>query len=116
MKKILAMALFMSSSLIAVTASASGDIVAGKALVEKYSCAACHGADFKTPIDPTYPKLAGQHVDYLEHALTGYKRGNAANGRVNAIMSVQVKPLSGKDVKDIAAYLHSLPGTLVVRR
>ncbi|MES2933606.1 MAG: cytochrome c [Pseudomonadota bacterium] len=116
MKKFLAMALVLSSSLVSINAMAGGNIAAGKALVEKQNCASCHGVDFKTPTDPSYPKLAGQHVDYLEHALISYKRGTAANGRVNGVMDAQVKPLSGKDIKDIAAYLHSLPGTLVVRR
>jgi cytochrome c553 len=27
-----------------------------------------------------------------------------------------VKPLSSQDMKDLAAYLHSLPGTLMVHR
>ena len=49
-------------------AHAAGNIDAGKALSDKYSCAACHGKDLGSPIDPSYPKLAGQHKDYLEHA------------------------------------------------
>lgn len=98
-------------------AFAGGDVDAGKATVAKYNCAACHGKDFKTPIDPTYPRLAGQHQDYLEHALIAYQRGaDALNGRSNAIMSGQAKPLSRQDIQNIAAYLHSLPGTLVVRK
>jgi cytochrome c553 len=31
-------------------------------------------------------------------------------------MTGQVKPLTNQDIKDIAAYLHSLPGTLVNHR
>ncbi|STR25819.1 Cytochrome c4 precursor [Janthinobacterium lividum] len=82
----------------------------------KYSCATCHGKDYSSPIDPSYPKLAGQHKDYLEHALIAYKRGDKANGRNNAIMTGQVKPLSNQDIKDLAAYLHSLPSSLVTHR
>lgn len=109
MKKLIT-ALFCSA--VSLSAVASGNLDAGKALTEKYSCFACHGKDFNTPIDPSYPKLAGQHKDYLEHALTAYKRGDGANGRGNAIMAGQVKPLSNQDIKDLAAYLHSLPGSL----
>ena len=29
------------------------------------ACVACHGANFSTPLDPAYPRLAGQHADYL---------------------------------------------------
>ena len=113
MKKLI-IALFCSA--VSFSAQAGGNIENGKALTEKYSCAACHGKDYNSPIDPSYPKLAGQHKDYLQHALTAYKRGDAPNGRSNAIMTGQVKPLTNKDIQDIAAYLHSLPGSLVLKR
>jgi len=102
---------------LASTSWAGGDIQAGKLAVEKYGCVACHGADFNSSIDPSYPKLAGQHQDYLAHALVAYKRGSVgSNGRVNAIMNGQANALSSKEIQNIAAYLHSLPGTLVVRK
>jgi len=113
MKKLM-MALVCSA--VSLTAFASGNVDAGKALTEKYSCFACHGKDFKSPIDPSYPKLAGQNQDYIQHALTAYKRGDGPNGRNNAIMDGQVKPLSDQDIKDLAAYLHSLPGELTAHR
>jgi len=113
MKKILAVAF----TLLSINAYAGGDIAAGKAATEKFKCMACHGVDFNTPIDPSYPKLAGQHEDYLEHALIEYQRGaSGPNGRGNAIMGAQAKPLSRQEIKDIAAYLHSLPGSLVLRK
>jgi len=106
-----------AAMLLSLNAFAAGDIEAGKQAAEKYNCFSCHGKDYNTPIDPSYPKLAGQHQDYLVTALTAYKRGaDGANGRGNAIMGAQVKPLSGQDVKNIAAYLHSLPGSLVLRK
>ncbi|HYD96053.1 MAG TPA: c-type cytochrome [Noviherbaspirillum sp.] len=103
--------------LLSFNAFAAGNVDAGKAAAEKYNCFSCHGKDYNTPIDPTYPKLAGQHQDYLAVAMIAYKRGaDGANGRGNAIMAAQVKPLSSKDIQDIAAYLSSLPGTLVLRK
>lgn len=102
---------------LATTQAQAADLAAGRGLVEKYNCASCHGKDFNSPIDPSYPKLAGQHEDYLRHALVAYRRGDTAmNGRTNAIMAGQAKPLTDTDIKNIAAYLHSLPGTLVVRK
>ncbi len=86
---------------------------------EKFTqvCASCHGADGNTPIDPSYPKLAGQHADYIAHALRAYKRGgDQANGRSNPIMAGFAKPLSNQDMIDIGAYLASLPSQLVVRK
>lgn len=95
----------------------AGNIEAGKVAAQKYNCASCHGADYNSPIDPSYPKLAGQHSDYLEHALVAYQRGgNGGNGRTNAIMGGMAKPLSKKEIGDIAAYLASLPSSLVVRK
>jgi cytochrome c553 len=96
----------------------AADIDHGKELATKqYICTSCHGADFKTPIDPSYPKLAGQYADYLEHALLTYKHAsNPMIGRNNAIMDAQAAPLSDSDVADIAAYIASLPGPLVQRK
>ena len=102
---------------VAMHANARGNIANGEALAKKYACASCHGADYNKWIDPTYPKLAGQHADYLLHALQTYKRGGTKPyGRNNAIMVGMVAPLSDRDMADIAAYLHSLPSTLVLKR
>lgn len=117
MKNILSAAWLVLAATFSLNALAGGDIAAGKEATQKYNCFSCHGKDFNTPIDPAYPKLAGQYQDYLEHALIAYQRGNSApNGRVNAIMQSQAKPLSRTDIANIAAYLHSLPGSLVQRK
>jgi len=114
MNKLFAGAAFVLCCAISLTATAGGNIANGKAVTAKYACASCHGADFNSPTDPTYPKLAGQHADYLEHALIAYKRGgDGPNGRVQAIMNGMAKPLSHQEMTDVAAYLNSLPGSLV---
>ncbi len=99
-------------------ASAKGNADNGKELAtKKYICASCHGADFKSPIDPTYPKHAGQHYDYLRFTLIAYQRGeHPVFGRTNAVMASQAKPLSATEIDDIAAYLASLPPSLVLKR
>ena len=115
MKKSLLMAALLSS--LSFSAMAAGDIEAGKAAVKKFDCASCHGADFSKPSEPSYPKLAGQHADYLAQALRAYQRGaDAANGRGDATMASKVKELSNKDIQNIAAYLHSLPSDLVLKK
>ena len=85
-------------------------------------CLSCHGANFSSPIDPGYPKLAGQHADYLFAAMKSY--GTDANphvGRTNPTMRSQVvqeadgkkKALySSAELKVLAKYLASLPGDL----
>jgi cytochrome c553 len=57
------------------------------ALLTKGNCVSCHGSNFSAPIDPSYPKLAGQHADYLFVALKAYQTDhNPLMGRNNAIM------------------------------
>lgn len=84
-----------------------------QALLAKGACASCHGANFNKPIDASYPKIAGQHADYLYVALKAYKtEGNPQVGRGNAIMAGQVKQFSNAELKAMAAYIGSLPGEL----
>lgn len=105
-----ATALIAAASCVAVSAQAA-DLAAGKAKAESV-CAACHGKDGNTPIDPSYPKLAGQYRDFLERSLLDYKSG----ARKNAIMAGQAQGLSRADISNLAAYYASLPGSLRVKR
>lgn len=83
------------------------------ALLQKGACASCHGANFNKPIDASYPKVAGQHADYLFHALKAYRtEGNPNLGRANAIMAAQVKQFTPRELKAMAEYIASLPGEL----
>jgi cytochrome c553 len=85
------------------------------ALLSKGACVSCHGANYSKPIDGAYPKLAGQHADYLYVALKAYSTvGNPHVGRNNAIMGAQVKPYSHAELKAMASYLASLPGEVAM--
>ena len=82
-------------------------------LLTRGACVSCHGANFSKPIDGAYPKLAGQHADYLFVALRSYAtEGKAHVGRANAIMGAQVKPFKRAELKAMADYLGALPGEL----
>lgn len=86
------------------------------ALMQKAACTSCHGANFSKPIDPTYPKIAGQHADYLFVALKAYKEGNSQNvGRSNAVMGAIAKQFSNAELKELADYVGSLNGELLVK-
>ncbi len=88
----------------AETASAPSDVV--KALLEKGACASCHGANFSKPIDPSYPKLGGQHADYLFVAMKAYTvEGNAMVGRSNGIMGAVAKQFNPNEMRALAQYL-----------
>lgn len=80
-----------------------GDPVKGKA--DSASCAACHGEDGNSK-SGEFPKLAGQHADYLYTALSQYK----AKQRKNPIMGGFAATLSRQQMADLAAYYASQKG------
>ena len=83
------------------------------ALLKKGACVSCHGDNFSKPVDPSYPKLAGQHKDYLFVALKSYKSENQANwGRNNGVMGGIAKQFSNAELKTLSAYLAGLQGEL----
>lgn len=87
----------------------------GKAadLLAKGACTSCHGDNFNKPIDPSYPKIAGQHADYLFVALKSYKtEGQSTWGRSNGVMAGIAKQFTNAELKELAKYVHSLPGEL----
>jgi cytochrome c553 len=111
---------FAAMALFAVSAQA-GDKVRGEQIAKEKACASCHGADYNSPIDPSYPKLAGQYEDYLYKALLQYQRGakndkSQALSRNNAVMGGLAAPLSLKEKQDLAAYLASLPTQLTHKK
>jgi cytochrome c553 len=82
-------------------------------LLQKAACVSCHGANFAKPIDPSYPKIAGQHGDYLFVALKAYKAdSNPSLGRSNGIMGAIAKQFSNAELKALASYVSSLEGDL----
>lgn len=82
-------------------------------LLKKGACVSCHGDNFSKPIDPGYPKIAGQHADYLFVALKSYKtETNATWGRSNGVMAGIAKQYTNAELKLLANYLQGLPGEL----
>lgn len=95
------------------TAAAPAAPAAVAELLKKGNCASCHGETLNKPIDPSYPKLAGQHADYLYVALKAYQtENNPQVGRGNAIMAGMAKPFSHAELKQLAAYIATLPSDL----
>jgi cytochrome c553 len=82
-------------------------------LLQKAACASCHGANFSKPIDPSYPKIAGQYADYLFVALKAYKtENNPAMGRNNGVMGAIAKQFSNAELKALSEYVGSLQGEM----
>jgi cytochrome c553 len=92
--------LIIAAALTLSTAAQAGDAAAGKEKAKV--CAACHGENGVSQA-PDFPKLAGQHYDYLVRALNDYKSGV----RKNPIMAGQVANLKRGDIDDLAAYFAS---------
>lgn len=92
----------------ATYAFAAGDASKGSATATTV-CAACHGADGNSAV-AMYPKLAGQHAEYLTKQLNNFKSGE----RKNPIMSGMVANLSAEDMENLGAYFSTQaakPGT-----
>lgn len=74
-----------------------GDAAAGQA--KSAICAACHGADGNSVV-PNWPKLAGQHADYLVRQVKLIKSGAR---KVPEMMGI-VGSVSDQDMRDISAW------------
>lgn len=102
-----------SSTAPAVPDEAASGSPKAMALVAKGACNSCHGANFSKPIDPAYPKIAGQHADYLYVALKSYNETKKPQiGRQHPIMGGVAKQFSNAEMKELANYIGSLPGEL----
>ncbi len=82
-------------------AQAAGNADEGK--TKSAVCAGCHAADGNSGLNPLWPKLAGQHPQYIEKQLKDFKAGN----RSDPLMSPMALPLSEQDMADLAAYFSS---------
>jgi cytochrome c553 len=83
------------------------------ALLQKGACVSCHGDNFSKPVDPSYPKIAGQHKDFLFVALKSYKTENQSTwGRSNGVMGGIAKQFSNAELKALSGYIGGLEGEL----
>jgi len=118
----------------AAAVAVAGDPVVGEK--KFYTCVGCHGIDDYKNAYPDYsvPRLRhqnsgyiisalqeyksgerphGQHVDYLEQALTTYRNGR----RKNVVMDGMAQLLkTEEDVKVVAAYFASQPSPLATAK
>jgi cytochrome c553 len=84
-------------------AKASGDPALAKAGEPKAAmCQGCHGAGAKG--NGQFPRLAGQHPEYIAQQLKAFKDGSRKSGPMQAIAA----NLAEDDFKALAAYFGSL--------
>jgi len=91
---------------LAPVAHAAGDPAAGQS--KSGVCQSCHGPDGNSP-SPQFPRLAGQHPDYLVRALTDYRNGQ----RKNPVMAPFAANLSPQDIEDLASFYARQKGLFI---
>ena len=106
---IAAVGLTVSLSTMAAPAANPGkpDLARGQAIATQV-CAACHGADGNSA-SGAYPKLAGQHAEYLVKQLKDFRLqpGGKPALRSNPVMVGFASALSPQDMINVAAYFSS---------
>ncbi len=87
-------------------------LAAGKAIFESGiaaksipACAGCHGAQGQGAA--TFPRIAGQHADYLVKQLVVFQRTDERPE--GAVMKVVAHGLTPDDIENVATYLQAMP-------
>ena len=68
------------------------------------ACSGCHGPS-GAGIPAQYPRLAGQHADYVETQLAAFRGGARHN---NPVMTAVAAKLNDRDIKAVADYVAGL--------
>ena len=68
------------------------------------ACAGCHSPS-GAGMPSQYPRLAGQHADYIASSLKAYRDGGRTN---NAVMTQVAAKLNDREIKAVADYIAGL--------
>ena len=93
-----------SLALVSMGVAGTAGAADGAALYTSKLCGTCHGADGKTPIMPTYPKLAGQNAPYAAQQIKDIRDGKRTNGMA-AAMKAMVATLTDDEIQAIADWM-----------
>ncbi len=103
------------ASLPAATGTADEDMVeegtllykGGKTSTKIPACASCHGPTGSGVESAKFPKLAGQHSQYIASQLKAFRSGERANDP-NQMMRDAAKRMSDSDIEKVAGYIAGL--------
>ena len=70
------------------------------------ACASCHGAQGQG-IPTQFPRLAGQHTDYIYDQLNKFRTGERANDGAKMMRTIAAK-MTDSDMKAVATYIQGL--------
>ena len=96
-----------AAALLVVASPITAMAADGATLYKTKTCTACHGKDAKTPIMPTYPKIAGQNSAYTLQQMKDIKSGARNNGMTSAMKGV-MHLVSDEEMKALSDYLATL--------
>ncbi|MBH32478.1 MAG: cytochrome c family protein [Gammaproteobacteria bacterium] len=82
-----------------------------KVIEEINTCVACHGTDGNS-VANIFPKIAGQHENYIYYALRSYKNGS----RENPIMLGITSALSDNQMKKLSRYFSRHKGLYSINK
>ena len=71
------------------------------------ACTGCHAPDGKGNSAAGFPRLSGQHPDYIEKQLTNFRAGNRINDAEMVMRNIAEK-LSDAEIKALANYIAGL--------
>lgn len=72
------------------------------------SCSGCHSPRGQGNSPAGYPRLSGQHADYIEKQLLAFQAGTRANDGDSRIMRSVAEHMSAAEIKAVAAYIAGL--------
>lgn len=96
--------------------SFAGNIANGKKVFKKVNCALCHNKDAMGKAKNGKiallkgPQIAGLDEAYIVEQVTAIQ-GKKRKTKFTSMMMAKVKKLTATEIKDIAAYVHSLSKT-----
>jgi cytochrome c553 len=81
---------------------------AGNATTAVPACTGCHGPDGKGNVAAGFPRLSGQHPEYIEKQLKAFRNGDRTNDGDQMIMRSVAEHLSDAEIKALANYIAGL--------
>jgi cytochrome c553 len=81
---------------------------AGSTEVGAPSCTGCHSPRGQGNAPAGYPRLSGQHADYIEAQLRNFRAGDRTNDGENQVMRQVAARLSDSEIKAVANYIAGL--------
>jgi len=97
----------VSTATASTPSAASASSANGADLYKTKTCIACHGADAKTPMMSTYPKIAGQSEQYVIAQMNDIKSGARSHGQTAAMKGI-MHLVSDGEIAAIAKWLSGL--------